>query len=251
MIGERVAHKTYGSGVVVEYTGSHIAVEFAGGIKKFVFPDAFEKFLRADNSELHNRIIADIEQEKRTVEKKRQAELEAHQRAAEQRQRELTGRSASKAKSFDEMFSPDYHVEHLARHPILDYHQVEEQFGINISGFGRGINPTPSSVVLISSMRKTGGSFVYHDRWTSEGDYLYSGEGRSGDQSMSWGNLAIKNAARDGKKIHLFVKFSPQDYFYQGVFKLVDYTYEDEKDESGRLRKEFKFRLRKVTEQNA
>ena len=81
---------------------------------------------------------------------------------------------------------------------------------------------------------------------TAEGDYLYSGEGKTGDQSMTKGNLAIRDAACNGKKIHLFVKFSPQEYYYQGIFELVDYTYEDEKDENGNIRKEYKFRLRKV-----
>lgn len=52
-----------------------------------------------------------------------------------------------------------------------------------------------------------------------EGDYIYSGEGKSGDQSMTRGNLAIKNAAADGKALHLFVKFSPREYYYQGVLK--------------------------------
>ena len=108
------------------------------------------------------------------------------------------------------------------------------------------INPTPTKVVLVSSISKAGGNFVYHDRWTTDGDYLYSGEGRTGDQTMTKGNLAIKNAAADGKEIHLFVKFSPQEYYYQGVFTLADYTYEEEKDENGDLRKEYKFRLRKV-----
>ena len=63
---------------------------------------------------------------------------------------------------------------------------------------------------------------------------------------MTKGNLAIKTAAHDGKEIHLFVKFSPQEYYYQGVFELVEYTYEDDKDENGDVRKEYKFRLRKV-----
>jgi hypothetical protein len=62
---------------------------------------------------------------------------------------------------------------------------------------------------------------------------------------MSSGNKAIINAAGEGKTIHLFVKFSPQEYYYQGVFELVDYTYEDDKDENGKTRKEYKFRLRK------
>ena len=123
---------------------------------------------------------------------------------------------------------------------------MEDQFGIRISGFGRGINPTAKTIVLISSIGKADGKFVYHDRWTTEGDYLYSGEGKNGNQSLTKGNLAITTAARTGKKIHLFVKFSPEEYYYQGIFRLVDYTYEDEKDENGNIRKEFKFRLRKV-----
>lgn len=62
---------------------------------------------------------------------------------------------------------------------------------------------------------------------------------------MTLGNKAIVDAERDGKTIHLFVKFSPQEYYYQGIFSLVDYTHEDDKDESGNVRKEYKFRLRK------
>ena len=48
-----------------------------------------------------------------------------------------------------------------------------------------------------------------------------------------------------GKVIHLFVKFSPKEY-YQGIFELTNYTYEDALDENGNTRKEYKFRLKKV-----
>lgn len=151
----------------------------------------------------------------------------------------------AKNAEFDVLFGKDYHVEYLAKHPILTYQQVERDFGISLHPYGRGINPTDSTVVLISVIKKGGGYFVYHDKWTADGDYIYSGEGRVGDQKMTRGNLAIKNAASDGKEIHLFVKFSPEEYYYQGVFVLTDYTYEDDKDENGNIRKEYKFRLRK------
>lgn len=152
----------------------------------------------------------------------------------------------AKNAEFDGLFGKDYHVEYLAKHPILTYQQVERDFGISLHPYGRGINPTDSTVVLISVIKKGGGYFVYHDKWTADGDYIYSGEGRVGDQIMAKGNLAIKDAARDGREIHLFVKFSPQEYYYQGVFVLVDYAYEDDKDENGDIRKEYKFRLRKA-----
>lgn len=51
-----------------------------------------------------------------------------------------------------------------------------------------------------------------------DGDYIYSGEGKTGDQTMSLGNKAIVDAENGEKKIYLFVKFSPQEYYYQGVF---------------------------------
>ena len=148
-------------------------------------------------------------------------------------------------KNITDGFGPDYNVKYLAKHPILNYHQVEDQFGIRIAGFGRGINKTASTIVLTSSIDKKKDGFVYHDHWTTDGDYIYSGEGKTGDQKMSSGNSAIINALNDGKEIHLFVKFSPQEYYYQGIFKLIDYSYEDEKDENGNTRKEYKFRLRK------
>lgn len=150
-----------------------------------------------------------------------------------------------KSKDIAKGFGKDYNVDHLAREPILTYQQVEDQFGIRITGFGRGINRTDSAVVLISSVVKKKDGFVYHDHWTKDGEYIYSGEGKKGDQSMTAGNKAIVDAAVDGKTIHLFVKFSPQEYYYQGQFQLVDYTLEEECDETGVARKEYKFRLRR------
>jgi hypothetical protein len=54
------------------------------------------------------------------------------------------------------------------------------------------------------------------------------------------------SAAKEGEIIHLFVKFSPQEYYKQGIFELVNYTYEDDMDENINIRKEYKFRRRKV-----
>lgn len=248
LIGIKVTHRTWGSGTVTEFNGEHVAVEFTIGVKQFVYPSAFESFLRAEDPDVQNSILNIIEAAKQEAERKRQADIAARRAAEERRRAANTGfpTRTTRARSLDEMFMPDYHAEKLARQPILTYEQVEEQFGIRISGFGRGINLTENTVVLISSINRSSGYFLYHDRWTPDGDYLYSGEGRTGNQTMTRGNLAIKDAARNGKKIHLFVKFSPSEYYYQGVFRLVDYTYENERDENGNVRKEYKFRLRKT-----
>lgn len=247
MVGKKVKHKTFGVGVIKEFENNYMTVEFAEKTSKFTYPDAFEKFLQLENELEQQEIVNEIENKKAAEEQKRLEEAAA--RKAEQ-ERNLAAAQATgtkkKVKNIDEMFGEDYHVSHLARQPILTYTQVEDQFGIKISGFGRGINPTPTTVVLISSMAKSKDKFVYHDKWTADGDYIYSGEGKTGDQTLTKGNAAINNAAQEGKKIHLFVKLSPQEYYYQGVFELVNYTYEDEEDETGNLRKEYKFRLRKV-----
>lgn len=245
MIGKKIINDTYGIGKVIAFDNKYITVEFANKTTTFVYPDAFEKYIKAEDETVQKTILENIQAAKDLAEKKR---LEEAARKAEEAKRQantIHTFTRRKTKSIDEMFAPDYHAEKLARQPILTYQQVENEFGIRISGFGRGINPTDSTVVLISSISKSGGNFVYHDKWTLEGDYLYSGEGKTGDQTMSKGNLAIKNAANDGKEIHLFVKFSPKEYYYQGIFEFVEYTYEDEKDEDGNIRKEYKFRLRK------
>lgn len=248
LIGHKVVHPMFGTGEVTEQMGNYLTVEFPAKTTRFVYPDSFEKFIKAEDEAVQASIVAEINVMKVAADQKRQAE-EIARKVTEGQRRAATAAAVSRAKkskSLDELFAPDYHVEKMARQPILNYHQVEEQFGIRISGFGRGINPTDSIVVLISSIGKAGGNFVYHDKWTADGEYLYSGEGKTGNQTMTKGNLAIRDAAQNGKQIHLFVKFSPQEYYYQGIFELVDYTYEDDRDEDGNIRKEYKFRLRKV-----
>lgn len=244
LIGTRVKHPVFGVGVITDQMGNYTTVEFTDKTTRFVYPDAFGKFLKAEDAEIQTSIVKEIEKAKSTAEQQRQ-----ERKATEEQRRAAIAVASLKTKrlkSIDELFSEDYHAEKLARQPILTYQQVEDQFGIEISGFGRGINPTDTTVILISSIGRSSGKFVYHDKWTTDGDYLYSGEGKNGDQTMTRGNLAIKNASRDGKQIHLFVKFSPQEYYYQGIFELIDYTYEEEKDENGNARKEYKFRLKKV-----
>ena len=250
LIGLRVRHKSHGDGTIVKMENHYITVEFSSEQIQFTFPDAFEKHLKALDDKRQVEILVCLEEKKDAIEQERLAKEaalleEEKRRIEEQIKKTRKKKRKTTPKTIDEMFLPDYHVEKLKRQPILTYQQVEEQFGIRIQGFGKGINPTESTVVLISSINKADGKFVYHDHWTLDGDYLYSGEGKNGNQVMNKGNLAIRDAARNGKTIHLFVKFSPKEYYYQGIFELKDYTYEDEEDEEGYIRKEYKFLLKK------
>lgn len=246
LLNLKVKHKVFGNGVVTGISDNLLTIQFASKVLNFVYPDAFETFIVAEDTSVQSEILSEIENNKRAVRKQRLAEETARKAEKELRVTERNGTPSRRiCNNIEDGFGPDYNVRHLAKQPILTYKQVEEQFGIRIAGFGRGINRTPSTVVLVSSIDKKKAGFVYHDHWTTDGDYIYSGEGKTGDQTMSLGNKAIVDAENDEKKIHLFVKFSPQEYYYQGVFSLVDYTYEDDKDESGNMRKEYKFRLRK------
>ncbi len=243
ILGLKVRHKIFGGGVVTEVDGNNLTVKFESKISKFVYPDAFEKFIEALDSFVQENIIKELNN-KREIRQKKLSSLVDNKKVALNEKN--TYSSTKKTKSIESGFKKDYNVQYLKRHPILDYKQVEEQFGIRISGFGRGINKTETTVVLISSIERKRGGFVYHDHWNNDGEYIYSGEGKTGNQKMTSGNSAIVNAYDEGKEIHLFVKFSPKEYYYQGIFKLVDYAYDDENDELGNLRKEYKFRLKKV-----
>jgi hypothetical protein len=245
LLNVRVKHNIFGVGTIIDCDSHYLTIQFGDKARKFVYPDAFAKFLKAENQNMQEAIITSIISNKQAEDERRQANLAAH-KIKEEREKHTISSAITKSKDVKDGFGPDYNVQHLARTPIFTYQEVEQQFNIKITGFGRGINKTPCSVILISSVEKKKSGFIYHDHWTAEGDYIYSGEGKSGDQTMSSGNKAIVDADTEGRDIHLFVKFSPQEYYYQGVFKLVDYTYENDKDENGNTRKEYKFRLRKV-----
>lgn len=246
----KVIHKAFGEGIVTEFDNQYITVEFATKTSKFTYPDVFEKFIKSQNIDIQSAIMNDLTEIKRAQEENLQNEIQSRQAKEEEQvaTRQVTASNKKKTVNIEDGFDENYHVAYLAKHPILTYREVEEQFKIKIYGFGRGINKTSSSIVLISSIDKKKTGFVYHDKWTCDGDYIYSGEGKNGDQLMTAGNKSIVEAGSQGKVIHLFVKFSPKEYYYQGVFTLADYKYENDIDETGNIRKEYKFRLSKVSD---
>ena len=250
LVGKKVRHKVFGSGTIsafdpatAEKESGYVTVEFATKEAKFLYPDAFGKFIVLEDEEA----LAKIENEQKAKEKEQNiAKIkEALKLKAEKAEQEAQKAKAKAApKTIDDYFGADYHAEKLKREPILTYRQVEGSFGIRLGASGgKDINSTEMNVVLISSINKIGGKFVYKDRWTEEGDYIYSGEGKIGDQRMEGGNLAIETAAEERKDIHLFVKISPMEYYYQGIFTLAEETLEEGKDENGNFRMEYKFRL--------
>ena len=231
LIGIEVYSKQYGKGKITSVDGNKFTVSFESETKTYLYPLAFEKGLESDETTKTKAIKLLNELRKKDEEKKQPIEDQSRD-----------------IKFNGGIFKPDYNFKHLQKQPILNYKEVEEQFKIKLTGFGKGINTSRwnPNIILISVISKHNGFFVYHDHWTPEGDYIYSGEGKNGDQVLNRGNLAIINAKNEQKTIHLFVKFSPQEYFYQGIFELIDYTYENDFGADNQIRKEYKFRLRKL-----
>ncbi len=242
LIGRKVTQGGFrgnGEGIIVAVDGEIVTVDFGGAVKKFSM-EIFIKSVKFQDDETRELMLNAIEEAKAA-----KAAAAAAKKAEEEAEKSIADAAVKRAKIVGG-FDGGYHAEHLDTDEVYTYQQVEAKFGIRISGFGRGCNPTDDSVVLISSVNQSGEHFVYHDKWDTNGDYIFSGEGRTGDQKLTARNKEIINAEKNGKVFHLIIKFSAEEYYYQGVFKLVDYTYEDDLDEDGNIRKEYKFRLRKV-----
>ena len=50
----------------------------------------------------------------------------------------------------------------------------------------------------------TGEHYGYHDEWTQEGSFIYTGEGQIGDMEFVRGNAHVRDSISQGKDLHLF-----------------------------------------------
>ncbi len=228
--GEKIKFKNERIVEILEEDGDKISICIDGIIKKYNYKVAFKKgVFELVNEDLQREIIDKINSEDQTP------------TATGENDEQENGDEI--VKGFDE----DYHPEYLQLKPILTYSEVEKEYGIKIAGFGRGINVTDKSIVLISYIKKQkDGLFVYHDKWEKDGHYIYSGEGRIGDQTLTKGNKALAEASKNNKPIYLFIKFSSTEYYFQGRMFVKGYKLEDDNDADGNLRKEYKFKLKRV-----
>jgi argininosuccinate lyase len=117
---------------------------------------------------------------------------------------------------------------------------VHDRYGGNRQS---GIAPCGDApfIFLFSSPR--GEEFGYQDGWISDDEYLYTGEGQSGDMEMSRGNLAIRDHQADGREIHLFEKVDGRLYTYLGCFQYRGHELRRGPDSRGQDRCVITFRL--------
>lgn len=79
-INQKVKHKVWGIGTIIELNGNIIEVSFDCGKKKMQYPNAFEQFLIAVDDEFQNYVLELIKAEKERAEAERQARIEEQER---------------------------------------------------------------------------------------------------------------------------------------------------------------------------
>ena len=138
---------------------------------------------------------------------------------------------------------------------LLSRSERQARFGGAIYG---GIEPSASSPnVFLYSDPSRGEAYGYsYDGWTDDGRlFLYTGEGRKGDQQVSHGNRAILEHKEQGRALRLFVAdgqiagTGQRQQRYVGEFEIDQqnpYSLEEALDENVEDRTVFVFRLQPV-----
>ncbi|EXU66957.1 hypothetical protein Z951_17590 [Streptomyces sp. PRh5] len=103
--------------------------------------------------------------------------------------------------------------------------------------------------VLLFSNPGRGHQVGYFDGWGADGCYHYTGEGQTGDQRMTRGNLAILQHVQEGRALHLFDSVARGVVAYMGEFTLATdkpWYYRDALDKAGETRSVIMFRLKPI-----
>jgi hypothetical protein len=127
----------------------------------------------------------------------------------------------------------------------IERETLKERYGGRLQG---RIGPsTRSPNVLLFSDSPAGEPHGYFDGWRADGCFHYSGEGQRGDQQMKSGNAAIRDHARAGRALRLFLGTKGR-VGYEGEFELAFdrpfYTTDAPEAGDGPIRSVIVFRLR-------
>ncbi len=114
-----------------------------------------------------------------------------------------------------------------------------------LGGQRQGGISTPADkpyIILFSSPR--GEEYGYQDGWDDDGFFRYTGEGQTGDTEFVRGNEAIRDHAKSGKNLLLFVTESGGKRRYVGPVAYVDHEFRQIPDKNAKKRRGIVFRLR-------
>ena len=118
--------------------------------------------------------------------------------------------------------------------------EIESEFKCILN---RGIcySATTQTIVLIANHNVD----LFNDRHSYEEDvFLYTGEGKTGEQKMTYGNKRLNEARFDGTPVHLFERFYGDSYYtYRGLVGVGNPYREKQPDINGNNRFVFIFPL--------
>ena len=111
-----------------------------------------------------------------------------------------------------------------------------------------GISTPKNTPAIFIFTGDHGHQYGYKDGYDEDGLFRYTGEGTSGDMSMTHGNLQIRDHKINGKRLYLFEDQSPKGRArnYVGEFRYINHLEEYRPDSSGQTRKVFTFLLEKL-----
>ncbi|MHC3449708.1 restriction endonuclease [Streptomyces prasinus] len=132
---------------------------------------------------------------------------------------------------------------------VIRRSDLHERYGGRRQG---GIGPSRvSNNVFLFTNPPQGRKHGYYDGWGEDDCYHYCGEGQTGDQKMTQGNLTVLNHRSDGRALRLFQATGTRsEVQYVGEFELDNeqpyYLTDAPATDDGRLRSVIVFRLRPV-----
>lgn len=107
-----------------------------------------------------------------------------------------------------------------------------------------GISPSAKYPAIFIFTGDSGEQFGYADTHGPDGVFAYTGEGQSGDMTLTKGNLAILEHAETGRALHVFQALGKsQGQRYIGEFTCANHQWRTGRDKHGTDRKVVVFNL--------
>ncbi|MTI10172.1 HNH endonuclease [Curvivirga aplysinae] len=119
--------------------------------------------------------------------------------------------------------------------------EIHNEFGGSRQG---GIANCAAHPFIFIFTGKSGSEFGYDDHWDDDGQFIYCGEGQTGDMKFQRGNLAIRDHAQLGKDIHVFETLGKsKPVRYVGQFACTGWHEDTIPDKNKNMRKGLFFHL--------
>jgi hypothetical protein len=134
LIDNKVTHKSFGVGTIVEHSDSYIKIHFSSGDKRFIFPDAFESYLTLKNKASRDFVEKMIEKKE-----KEQNKIDM----------ELERKKALKLKEKQRILQIEKHLKNLKIHPSSqaafsckpqDINNIFEDWKVSVGAIKKGKN---------------------------------------------------------------------------------------------------------------